>query len=78
MLLECRDDWTHVADGKGLRMNDPCRRLYSIYAAPKRRDPWRWLLTRPGIDGSPYPTLEVKLVNKRVAAFRVNGGRCGI
>lgn len=60
---------------KGLRIGDSRRHLYQLYPKAQARGQWRTLLIRPGLEGT-YPALSAKLINRRVAALRVEAGSC--
>lgn len=58
---------------KGLRIGEPSRRLYALYAPRRFTGPWAWLVTRYtriGVNGH-YAGLEGKILNGWVVAFRV-------
>jgi len=62
---------------KGLRIGNPRQRLYALYPRVSGSGAWRELYAAPSIEpGLTFPGLEAKLVNRRVAAFRVNANSC--
>jgi hypothetical protein len=58
---------------RGLRIGDPARKLYSIYAPRRFTGPWAWLITRhlPYAGGFNYPGLSAKIQRGWVVAFKV-------
>ena len=62
----------HWITAKGLRLGDPARKLYVMYAPRRFTGSWAWLLTRtyPAYDSS-YPGLTAKIHRGWVTAFRV-------
>jgi hypothetical protein len=58
---------------KGLRLGDPARKLYALYAPRRFTGAWAWLVTRhlPYGGGSYYPGLSAKIHRGWVVAFRI-------
>lgn len=59
----------------GLKIGDPLRRLRQLYPRARKDAPGRWRLTTRMFAGVPFPGLEARIVNGRVASFTVYGPR---
>lgn len=64
---------SHWMTARGLRLGDPSRKLYALYAPRRFTGSWAWLLTRwsPYGDGAYYPGLGAKINRGWVTAFRI-------